>query len=277
MWAALGKSSTALLLRMVPASDLPLYCWAALLLARGLPDAFLVRRVSRICERAFYSIAVGATLEGVAVPGDTGLTLLNLLSLFLLASTMHHASFEGPVQYLLVHSAAKSLKALGSAALPVATLAAALPPGLHPSFQQLCRMVMVSVYTDALLAALPPTQVFLAVVMLLYLTYPFVALCPPLLNLYAYAVYAATTDAQTRGFPLWELACALALLWRFAPDPVSGRVAAVAGGSILVQLLLAWLQPALQNDPALVLLAALVAIDIMAESSAGLPQAGPKA
>ena len=226
MWAALGRATSGSLLRAVPPHDLTLFCWTALVLAKGLPDVFLVRRVSRIFVRAFYSIAVRASLQSAVMPGDTGLTLVNLLSLYLLASTVHQDSFEGSAQYHLVSCVAQCLRTLGG-------------------------------------AALPPTQVFLAVVLLLYLTFPFAALCPPLLNLYAYAVYAATTDAQLRSLPLWELAYALALVWRFSPDPVSARVASVAGGSVLVQLLLSWLQPAMQNDPFLVLLAVLMAIDIL--------------
>jgi hypothetical protein len=264
MWAALGRATSGSLLRAVPPHDLTLFCWTALVLAKGLPDVFLVRRVSRIFVRAFYSIAVRASLQSAVMPGDTGLTLANLLSLYLLASTVHQDSFEGSAQYHLVSCVAQCLRTLGGAALPAATLAASLPPAaLHPSFHELSRLVMVDVFMGALMAALPPTQVFLAVVLLLYLTFPFAALCPPLLNLYAYAVYAATTDAQLRSLPLWELAYALALVWRFSPDPVSARVASVAGGSVLVQLLLSWLQPAMQNDPFLVLLAVLMAIDIL--------------
>jgi len=263
MWAALGRATTGSLLRAVPPQDLTLYCWAALTLARGLPDVLLVRRVSRIFVRAFFSIAVRSSLQSAVLPGDTGLTLVHLLSLYLLASTVHQDAMKGSAQYHLVSALAECLRRLGAAALPAAALAASLPPGLHPSFPELSRLVMVDVFMGALLGALPPTEVFLAVVLLLYLTSPFAALFPSLLNLYAYAVYAATADAQLRSLPLWELGYALALVWRLSPDPVSARVAAVAGGSVLVQMLLAWLQPAMQNDPFLVLLAVLMSIDIL--------------
>jgi len=263
MWTALGRATTGSLLRAVPAQDLALYCWAALALSRGLPDVLMVRRVSRIFVRAFFSIAVRSSLNSAVQPGDTGLTLVHLLSLYLLASTVQQGAMQGSAQYHLVAALAQCVRALGSAAMPAAALLASLPAGLHPSFGELCRLVMVDVFMGALLAALPPTEAFLAVVLLLYLTSPFAVLFPSLLDLYTYAVYAATADAQLRRLPLWELGYALALVWRLSPDPVSARVASVAGGSVLVQMLLAWLQPAMQNDPFLVLLAVLMCVNIV--------------
>lgn len=264
MWAALGRATTRELLLLGRPQDLPFYCWVALVLVRGLPDVLVVRRMSRIFTQAFYSVAVSATLHSVDTQGDTGLELLNLLSVYLLATTAHQAAFQGPAQYLLVGAVAKCLRETGQAAMPLAALAASLPAGIHPSFPELCRLVMVDVYMTALLSALPPTQVLLSVLALLYFTHPFATLFPPLMNLYTYAVFAATSDAQLRSLPLWELAYALAFVWRLAPDPVLARTACVAGGSVLVQLLVASLQPAMRNDPALVLMAVLLAIDILA-------------
>lgn len=262
--ALLGTVGSNMLLAVVPSSSLTLYCWATVVLARGLPQVFLLRRVSGFVVRAFTSIALGATLRALVNQQDAGLTLLNLLSLHMLASTLHADAFGATALYLLVSSINSTIAPLAAAALPLLFLAYTLSTivPVHPSFNDLCGMCIVQFSTQALYSAIPQAQLFLSVVLVLYLAYPFALLFPSLFELYSFAIYASTTGMHMRGLPTWALACGLWILWRLSPDDVSQRIACVAGGNVLTLLVLTELHTVLASDPIPVLLAVLLILDI---------------
>lgn len=263
--ALLGTAGSNALARYVPPDRLTLYCWAAVVAARGLPQVFLLRRLSRFLIHAFYSIALRSTLNSLVDSADAGLTLLNLLSLYSLACSIHADAFGGAALYLLVSSIDAAVSPLGSGALPLLFLAQSLSLAVpvHASFTELCGMCLVQFSTQALYAAIPQDQLFLGVVLVLYLSYPFVRLFPSLSDLYAFAIYASTTDMQVQALPTWMLACGLWLLWRLSVDDVSQRIACVAGGNVLTSLFLTTLEAPLASDPVPVLLGVMLAIDIL--------------
>lgn len=263
--ALLGTAGSSVLARYVPPARLTLYCWAAVVAARGLPQVFLLRRLSKFLIRAFYSIALRSTLDGIVDPVDPGLTLLNLLSLHTLACAVHADAFGGAALYLLVSSIDAAVSPLAAGALPLLFLAQSLARAVpvHASFTELCGMCLVQFSTQALYAAIPRDQLFLGVVLVLYLSYPFTLLFPSLSGLYAFAIYASTTTMQMQGIPAWLLACGLWLLWRLSMDDVSRRITCVAGGNVLTLLFLSELKPVLSSDPVPVLLAVTLAMDIL--------------
>lgn len=263
--ALLGTAGSHALARYVPQARLTLYCWAAVVAARGLPQVFLLRRLSRFLIRAFYSIALRTTLNGLVDSADPGLTLLNLLSLHTLACAVHTDAFGGAALYLLVSSIDAAVSPLGAGALPLLFLAQSLSLAVpvHASFTELCGMCLVQFATQALYSAIPRDQLFLGVVLVLYLSYPFAQLFPSLSGLYAFAIYASTTDMQLQGIPPWLLACGLWLLWRLSTDDVSQRITCVAGGNVLTLLFLTEMDAVLRSDPIPVLLAVMLVIDIL--------------
>ena len=62
--------------------------------------------------------------------------------------------------------------------------------------------------------------------------------------------------------PTWLVAAGLWALWLAEPDPVSKRLAAIAGRSVAVLAVLDAMRFAMDNDPAPLLIALLVAIQI---------------
>jgi len=265
--AVLGSASAQALQRLGPRASVALYCWAALVAARGLPPVVVVGRVSRILQRAFTSVAVSSTLQAASVPGDVGLSLLNLLSLYMLAAGTGGQAVEGASEYLLVTYIAEAVAGVASAGLPVLFLAYCLAQvaPVHPSLPRLCSMCMVHYATRRLAALLPEHQYFLCVTAVLYLSHPFVALFPSLDDFFSFAIYAVSTDLQLRAAPLWQLACGFWVLWRLAPDEVGQRVGCMAGSNVLALMLLHSLRPMLDTDPALVILSILVTLDIASD------------
>lgn len=265
--AVLGSASAQALHRLGPRASVTLYCWAALVAARGVPPVMVVGRVSRILQRAFTSVAVGASLQAASVPGELGLSVLNLLALYMLAAGWGGQAVEGASEYQLVSFIARAVAGLGGAGLPVlfAAYCLAQVAPVHPSLPRLCSMCMVHYTTRRLALLLPEHQYFLCVTAVLYLTHPFVALFPVLDDLFSFAIYAVSTDLHLRAVPLWQLACAFWALWRLAPDEVGQRVGAMAGANVLAVAMLQGLQPVLDADPAPVVLSILIALDIASD------------
>ena len=265
--ALLGSKSSDSLQRLLRPSELVLACCALVAVLRGVPEATpVLGRVSRLMVQALSTIGLNSLLFAISDGLDPPLACLNLLAIFLLGQALDpNGSSTLTAQFLLVSNLSRSLQesARGEVLCIVWTLAF-VPSGAVPAdIAELAQLVTVDSLSAWLRAWLPHSLLLASTVVLLYLFAPFIDEFPALGRLYRFAVFALSNDAALAATPLWLLAAGLWALWQIEPDPISKRLAAVAGCNVAVLAVLDIMRFAMDNDPAPTLIALLVAIRIL--------------
>lgn len=266
--ALLGSKSTRTLLRFTPPDELVLLCVGLMVATRAVPSGTpLVGRVSAAMTQIFYTIALNTILGAVVVPGDPGVSCVNLLGVFFLGASVGQEGASVTAQYLLVANLSTALQGFGGEALALAWALAFVPHamGWDSSLTQLAQLVTVETLSTWSMQIIPRAFLLPTTVLLLYLLAPFAEDFPALRRMYRFAVFAVSNDTQLHAAPPWILAAALWALWNVEPDPVSRRFAAIAGGNVGVLVLLDAMQFAMDNDPAPTLVALLITIQIFEE------------
>jgi hypothetical protein len=261
--ALLSSQSTRALLRFAPAPDLALFCCALVAAMRSAPRGVTVAgRLSHLVSRVLATIALNTVLQAVAIAPDAGTACVNLLSVHFLAQALDSdGTMASTAQYLLVDALSNALEA--SKALPVAWGLSFLGDG---ELSTLAQLVSVQTFSTWLQGWMPPSLLLAGCAILLYLCAPFTEEFPALGRLYRFAVFALSNDTALSRTPSWLIAAGLWALWQFEPDPVSKRLASVAGCNLAVLTVLDATQFAMGNDPAPTLIGLLIVIRILEEA-----------
>jgi hypothetical protein len=218
-------------------------------------------RVSHLVSRVLATIALNTVLQAVAIAPDAGAACVNLLSVHFLAGTLDpDGTMATTAQFLLVDALSDALKA--SEALPIAWGLSFLGSG---EVSTLAQLVSVQTFSTWLQDWMPPSLLLPGCAVLLYLCAPFTQEFPTLSRLYRFAVFALTNDVALARAPSWLITAGLWALWQAEPDPVSKRLASVAGCNLAVLTILDATQFAMANDPAPTLIGLLIVIRILEE------------
>jgi hypothetical protein len=262
MLALLGSKSASALRRLVPAADLALACLALVAILRAAPRrAAVLGRASGLMAQVLFSTALDAVLRGVSATQDGGLACVSLLAIFYWGGALDpHGELSTTAQYLLVASLTDRLR--GSQPALFTAWAAAFSPAVPADVSGLAQLVTIETLNLWLREWMPPSLLLPSAAVLLYLCAPFTGEFPALNRLYRFAVFALANDAAFASAPTWLVAAGLWALWQAEPDPVSKRLAAIAGRSVAVLAVLDAMRFAMDNDPAPLLIALLVALQI---------------
>jgi hypothetical protein len=264
MLALLGSKSAATLRKLVNPPDLALACLALVAILRAAPPrAAVLGRVSALMAQVLFSTALDAVLRGVSATQDEGLACVTLLAIFYWGSALDpNGELSTTAQYLLV--ASLSDKLWGSQPALLTAWATAFTPAstIPADVSGLAQLVTVETLNQWLREWMPPSLLIPSAAVLLYLCAPFAGEFPALNRLYRFAVFALANDSVFAKAPTWLVAAGLWALWLAEPDPVSKRLAAIAGRSVTVLAVLDAMRFAMDNDPAPLLIALLVAIQI---------------
>lgn len=273
--ALLGSKSTIALLRHLPEpSDLVLTCCALAAIMRAVPPRTAVAgRVTGVLTQVLSTVALNTILQRVSAGPDTALACLGLVAVYFIGQALDpDGSMTTTAQYLLISTLSSTLQGFHRGeALAAAWVLAFARTGLPPDASELAQLVTVESLSAWLRGWFPRSLLLPSTAVLLYLCAPFTEEFPALQRVYRFAVFAFSSDAQFTTTPSWLLAVALWALWQAEPDPVSRRLAAVAGINIGVLALLDTLRFAMDADPAPTLLALLVSVQILEE---GVKNAG---
>jgi hypothetical protein len=259
--ALLGSKSTRILLRHVPEpTDLVLACCAIAAIMRASPG-----RVSGVLTQVMSTIALNTVLEWAGAGPDTALACLSLVAVYFIGQALDpDGRMTTTAQYLLVASLSSTLRGFHRGeALVAAWVLAFTHNGLPSDAVELAQLVTMESLSAWLRDWLPQSLLLPSTAVLLYLCAPFTEEFPALQRVYRFAVFAFSSDAQFAVTPPWLLAIALWALWQAEPDPVSRRLAAIAGVNVAVLALLDVLRFAMDADPAPTLLALLVSVQIL--------------
>ena len=263
----LGSKCASALLKLTSPVDLVLTCCALAAILHGVPRGWAVAgRVSTITGRVLTTIALDTTLQWISKDTDTALACLNLMAVFFIGTALDPTQNIGvTAMYLLVSNLSRTLRGFhGGEALPIAWGLAFVPAHLvPPDVAELANLVTTDSFSAWLRDWFPQSLLMPSTVILLYLLAPFTEEFPSLTRIYRFAVFSFTSDTNLASTPAWLLACALWVLWQLEPDPVSRRLASVAGGNLAVLVVLDAARFAVDNDPAPTLLAILIAIRVL--------------
>ena len=274
--ALLGIHSTRVLLRFSQQSQILLMSASAVVIFRAMHTDTAGKRVSRLMTRIFLSIATDTLLGSVIIPQDSGLTVVNLLSIYTLCYLLNAESLAGVAQYLLASNLSKTLRRFDDEAVALCSVIWCLPPalGLDQDAVSLSRLVTVQWATSLLSASLPAGMLLPVALCIMYLAQPFAPFFPVLGQLNSFAVFAVTNDLLVASTPSWILFAYMWAAWRLAPDPVCLMFSQRAGTAILVVSIMSCLKTPIHNDPIPVIVSMLLAIRILEDLSE--PEPGPK-
>lgn len=264
--ALLGSKSSRTLLQLVPHGDLILICGALVVVTNAVPrEIALLGRVSSIMATVFSTIALNTALAAVPVPGDSLLTFLNLLGVFMFCNAVQQDGVSMTAQYLLISNLSLALKGFKGDALAVAW---ALPLvsamiGISQDLVSLAQMVTVETFTGWLRELIPPGTLLPSTLLLLYLTAPFTDQFPLLTRLSRFTIFAVSNDQQLHTVPLWIIAVGLWIIWLIDTEETGKTLAATAGANVVVLVLLDAAKFPMDNDPVPVLISLLLAIRIL--------------
>jgi hypothetical protein len=268
--ALLGSKSSRALVSLTPHGDLILLCCALFSILLPVPGWVPVAgRISNIMGNVFYTIGLNTLFDSVVMPGDTGLTCINLLSIFFFGTALDpNNTMTVTSQYLLVSILSQELQGFhGGVGVAVAWALALIPHAFcgqhHWQITSLAQLVAVDTITAWIRGGLPQETLLPGTLVALYLFVPFIADFPALGKLYRFAVFAVSNDAQLHSLPIWIVAVGMWILWQLEPDPVSKSLAAVAGANMGVLVLLDAMQFAMDNDPGLILVSLLLIVRVL--------------
>ena len=265
--ALLGSSSSQALLQVIPHSELTLVCIALFTILRETPPKLaLFGRISVLMGQVISTIALNTILEAAAVDGDTAMTVLNLMSIYIMAIRMlHEGILPETAQYLVVINISKALEGFNTTGLAVAWSFAIVPHTFlwdWADLADLAQLVTVETWSTWFRSSLPSTLLLPSTLIVLYLSAPFIQEFPLLQRLFRFAVFAISRDRQLQQVPPWLIASGLWALWQLETEAVAKSLAATAGTNAAVLALLDAMRFAMNNDPAPTLLALLVTIRI---------------
>ena len=262
MLALLGSKSASALRRLIDPPDLALACLALVAILRAAPPrAAVLGRVSTLMAQVLLTTALDAVLRGVSATQDEGLTCVSLLAIFYWGSALDpNGELSTTAQYLLVASLSDRLRQ--SQAVMLFAWASAFTSAIPTDVSGLAQLVTVETLNRWLRDWMPASLLIPSAAVLLYMCAPFAGEFPALNRLYRFAVFALANDSVFAKAPTWLVAAGLWALWLAEPDPVSKRLAAIAGRSVAVLAVLDAMRFAMDNDPAPLLIALLVAIQI---------------
>jgi hypothetical protein len=267
--ALLGSKSTRALVQLTPHEDLVLLSCAIFAILRPIPAWLpVIGRVSDIMGTVFYTIALNTLFDSVVMPGDTGLTCVNLLGIFFFGSALDpDNTIAVTSQYLLVSTLSSALQGFNGGGLALAWTLVFIPRVMSwKGWEQvtgLAQLVAVDSITSWLRGGIPHETLLPSTLVMLYLCAPFIAEFPALGRLYRFAVFAVSNDSQLHGLPSWMLAVGMWIMWELEPDPVSKSLSAIAGANMGVLVLLDAMQFAMDNDPALILISLLLIVRVL--------------
>ena len=264
MLALLGSKSASALRKLIEPPDLALACLALVAILRAAPPrAAMLGRVSTLMAQVLLTTALDAVLRGVSATQDEALTCVSLLAIFYWGGALDpDGQLSTTAQYLLVASLSDKLRG-SQTALLFAWATAFTPASTIPAdVSGLAQLVTVETLNRWLRDWMPASLLIPSAAVLLYLCAPFAGEFPALNRLYRFAVFALANDSAFARTPTWLIAAGLWALWLAEPDPVSKRLAAIAGRSVAVLAVLDAMHFAMDNDPAPLLIALLVAIQI---------------
>ena len=263
--ALLGSKSTHMLLKITGTDELILLSTALMVATRAVPASTpLLGRVSATMTQIFFTIALNTILGAVVVPGDPGVSCVNLLGVFFLGASVGQERTSVTAQYLLVSNLSTALQGFGGESLALAWALAFVPHamGWESSLANLAQLITVETLSAWSMRIIPRSLLLPSTLLLLFLLAPFTEEFPPLQRMYRFAVFAVSNDLQLHAIAPWVLAVVLWALWNFEPDAVSKRFASVAGANMGVLVLLDAMKFAMDNDPAPTLMALLITIQI---------------
>lgn len=281
--ALLGSKSSRALVSLTPHVDLVLLSCALFCVLHSVPEWMPVAgRVSNIMANVFYTIGLNTLFDSVVMPGDTGLTCINLLGIFVMGSALDpNNTMTVTSQYLLVSTLSSALQGFKVEGVAIACVLAFVPRVLLKNSNQssgtsrsdtqeaegmfagLAQLVAVDTFSTWLRGGLPRETLLLSTLVFLYLFAPFISEFPALGRLYRFAVFAVSNDSQLHSLSPWMLAVSMWIIWQLEPDPVSKSLAAVAGANLGVLVLMDAMQFAMDNDPALILVSLLLIVRVL--------------
>ena len=265
--ALLGSRSSRALLRLVTHAELILACCALQVVTEAMPRGVpVLGRVSSLMAQVLGTVALNAALDAVAVPKDPALTAANLLGIFFLGTATGQDDASVTAQYLLVARLSEELQDSSASLLGAAWALATVPAllGVGDDLVQLARLVTVETLLGFLRAHLVVAGGLLAAsLLLLYLIAPFADEFPVLKRLNRFAVFAVSNDPRLHGVAPWIIAVALWGLWQADPEPAGRAFAVSAGSNVAVLATLDALAYVMDNDPAPVLVALLIGLQIL--------------
>jgi hypothetical protein len=266
--ALLSSKSTSALLEHVGHADLVLFCASLSAVFRAAPaHAPVISRISAEMTQVLFSIALNTVLQWVALTPDAGLAAILLLAVHFWGGALDPmGQIAVTAEYLLVTTLSAKLRGGGGLLAVAWALAFAPRRVVPPDVSELACLLTTESVTDGLASWLPASLLLPSTAMLLYLCAPFTEEFPVLNRLYRFAVFAFTRDTSLAGLSNWLIAAGLWALWKVEPDPVSRRLAAVAGSNVGVLVVLDAMRFATDNDPAPTLVALLLAVRIFEDN-----------
>ena len=268
----LSSKSTKALLEHVPhPSDLVLACCALAAILHAVPQRTAVAgRVSGIMAQVLFTIALNAVLEWVGTGSDVPVASAGLLAVYFAAQALHpDGEIAFTAQYLMVARLSETMRPFDRGEMLALAWVLAFPASstlLPHDTAHLAQLVTAESLSSWLRGWFPSSLLLPSTAVLLYLCAPFVAEFPALQRVYRFAVFAFTADTRLSLTPTWLLGAALWALWRIEPDPVSRRLAAIAGCNAGVLVALDATRFAMDADPAPTLLALLIVTQIWGEA-----------
>ena len=239
---------------------------AAVVIYRSLHGAAYVTRVSDMMTEVFTGISLNTLMSLVCIPGDTGLTFVNLLCVYTLCYLFRDDYTLGVAQYLI---ASNLRSAIGDfemfEVLAVAWTISVLPAmtRLDEDLSTLAQFIGMQWCISWFSSSQPGALALPVTLSLIYLLSPVARIFPVLASVNGYAVFAVTSDSQLAPMPSFAIITGLWILWRSALDDVTTAFALRAGAGLLVSTSIDSLQTLIDEDPIPVILAILLFIRII--------------
>jgi hypothetical protein len=180
-------------------------------------------------EELFHSMMLDTALSLVQLK-ETGLSLLNLFSVFLMSTTFQNQDMGGSAQYILAFQVADQIGSNPLMAVGVSTLIYSCYSMMNnmPRIQETASLISLNMIQDWFMGVIPDNAKLPCLLMLIYVIAPFMKISPRAVDMYNFIISSTTSSLQTSGIPLWVQSCVFFLIWVIRMESISQSLGELA-------------------------------------------------
>lgn len=218
-----------------------------------------------IVTQLLQSLIINTALDMVETK-ETALSLLNMISVFLIGTAYDEENVSSTAQYIFAIQVSElyPIKTMLSLVV-VLVLYTYIEHMLHlvPRLQNTFQMVLINMIQTYFLSILPPNTQFVCMVLLLYMLQPFITTSPRAMDIYNFLIMNSTSYLHWNGTPYWLQALVFTIISVIhCTDTTLQQLAQLLSIRMLQMTVITFLKQFAKTDPMLVYPVLIMSIQI---------------
>jgi hypothetical protein len=215
---------------------------SCMLISRGI-------KLPAVVQNIMHSISLDTALS-LAIFRETGLTIVNLLSVFLIGSAFQEEDFSGSAQYIAATHIADIISLANSVDIFVAIGIYIIIQTIKgfPRVKETVSIAILSIVQNWFLKQIPTHSQLPCLFMLIYMTQPFINSSTRVVDIYNFIIMTTTSSLALNGIPHWTQAVIFYVVWLSQIDVISVTISQMVTIRLLQKVFIETMQEIFRTD-----------------------------